>query len=71
MISAIVLSRNNDELIRGCLESLKWVDEIIVVLDEGPGKSLEIAKEYTDKIVRNKEEDFSNRRNLGMEKAKG
>lgn len=71
MISAVVLSRNDDELIKGCLESVKWTDEIIVIVDEGEGKAVEIAKAYTDKIFRNKENDFSARRNLGMEKAKG
>lgn len=71
MISVVVLSRNDEDLIKGCLESVKWADEILVVVDEGPGKAIDIAKRYTNKIYSNKQEDFSARRNLGMEKASG
>lgn len=71
MISAVVLSRNDDELIKGCLESVKWVDEIIVIVDEGPGKTIETAKRYTDRIFKYSGDDFSSRRNLGMDEAKG
>ena len=30
-ISAIVLTRNEEDFLPGCLKSLRWVDEIVVV----------------------------------------
>ena len=51
-ISACLVVYNEEKLIRQCLDSIKdLVDEIIVVHDgKCTDKTLEIAKEYTDKI---------------------
>ena len=71
MISAVVLTKNEEDFIRNCLESVKWVDEIIIVDSGSTDKTLDIAKNYTSKIIHTKNDDFSQRRNLGMEKASG
>jgi glycosyltransferase involved in cell wall biosynthesis len=45
----------NEEInLRGCLESLRWVDEIVVVDSGSTDGTLGIAREFTDKIVVNK-----------------
>jgi (heptosyl)LPS beta-1,4-glucosyltransferase len=49
-ISAVINTRNEERNIRYCLETLKWCDEIIVVDMESEDKTVEIAKEFTDKI---------------------
>jgi (heptosyl)LPS beta-1,4-glucosyltransferase len=49
-ISAVINTRNEEQNIRFCLESLKWCDEIIVVDMESDDKTVGIAREYTDKI---------------------
>ena len=49
-ISAVINTRNEERNIRYCLETLQWCDEIIVVDMESEDKTVEIAKEYTDKI---------------------
>lgn len=50
MISVTVICNNEEENIRECLESIRWVDEIIVVDSFSSDKTVEIAKEFTDKI---------------------
>ncbi len=70
-ISAVVLTKNEEEQIKDCLESVKWADEILVIDDGSIDKTLEIVKEYTDKIWIDESEDFSAKRNLGLEKARG
>ncbi len=71
MLSIIIISKNEEERIKACLESVKWADEIIVVDNGSSDKTLEIAKQYTDKIFQVDFEDFAKWRNLAIEKASG
>ncbi len=57
-ISLIIITENGEENIRDCLESIKWADEIIVVDSESTDKTVEITKEYTEKIYIKKWEGF-------------
>lgn len=68
MLSIIVLTKNEEDRIRACLESVKWADEIIIVDNGSEDKTLEIARRYTDKIFSFTDLDFSFLRNKGMEK---
>ena len=68
MISVIVLTKNEEERIKVCLESVKWADEIIVSDNGSNDKTLEIARKYTDKIFKVNLEDFAAWRNSAMEK---
>jgi len=49
-ISAVILARNEEHNIRYCLETVKWCDEIIVVDMESSDRTVEIAREYTDRV---------------------
>lgn len=71
MLSAIIITKNEQNLIKVCLESVKWADEIIIVDNGSDDKTIEVAKNYTDKIFVYKDQDFATLRNRGMEKAKG
>ena len=53
-ISALVVVRNEERNIERCLTSLKFCDEIILVDQESTDKTVDIAKEYTSKIYKNK-----------------
>lgn len=49
-ISAVVISRNEEDNIAGCLETLLWCDEIILVDMESEDRTVEIARKFTDHI---------------------
>ena len=49
-LSVVVLTKNEEACIADCLMSVKWADEIIVVDDESTDRTVEIARQYTDKI---------------------
>ena len=54
-IAAVIITKNEQDSLRDCLESLRWVDEIIIV-DSGSTDNTEtIAKEYTEHFYVNAE----------------
>lgn len=69
-ISAVVITLNEEQNIRWCLESVKWCDEIIVVDMYSNDKTVEIAKEYTDIILfYDRVQAFDRAKGFGVEKA--
>lgn len=71
MISVIIITKNEKERIKACLESVKWADEIIVVDNGSSDNTLEIARKYTDRILTFKDQDFATIRSKGLEEARG
>ena len=49
-ISAIIITKNEEHSIRECLESISWVNEIIIVDSGSKDKTLKICKEFGAKI---------------------
>jgi len=50
-VSGFVLTYNEEDRIADCLESLRWVDELVVVDSCSTDRTIEIARRYADKIV--------------------
>lgn len=71
MISVVLNAKNEEEVIRLCLESCKWADETVVVLNDSTDTTEKIAREYTKNIFRIEGQDFAKVKNLGMEKTHG
>jgi len=69
-ISAIILAGNAEDLIKDCLESLSWVDEVLVINTGSTGKTMDIAKKFKAKIFTAPKGSFSDWRNFGAKKAK-
>jgi glycosyltransferase involved in cell wall biosynthesis len=71
MLSVIILAKNEEKMIKACLESVKFADEIIFYDNESSDKTVEIAKKYTDKIFSFKNLDYAEVKNKAFEKTKG
>lgn len=72
MITAIVLTKNEEKNIVDCLESLSFCSEILVIDDNSEDRTLEIAKKMGSKVfVHSLENDFSRQRNYGLAKTSG
>jgi glycosyltransferase involved in cell wall biosynthesis len=67
-ISAVVLTYNEEKQIRDCLETIKWVDEIVVCDSFSTDKTVEICREYTDKIFQRTFDNFGNQKNWTLDK---
>lgn len=70
MITAVVLTRNEEDNIQECLKALSWCDEVVVVDDNSTDKTVAIAEKLKAKVfTRSLHGDFSAQRNFGLEKA--
>ncbi len=49
-ISACVMTFNEEANIRRCLESVRWCDEIVIVDSYSADRTVEICREYTDRV---------------------
>ena len=70
-VSACMIVKDEEELLEGCLKSIRnWVDEIIIVDTGSTDKTIEIAESYGAKIFHQQwEGDFSKHRNYSLEQA--
>lgn len=63
-ISACIIVFNEERKIRRCLQSVTWCDEIIVLDSFSTDRTLEICREFTDKIHQHEWLGYVGQRNL-------
>ena len=63
-ISACVTAGNEETNIRRCLESLKWCDEVVVVDSFSEDRTVEICREYTDRVYQHEWLGYIGQKNL-------
>lgn len=68
-ISATIITRNEEENIAGALHTLAWADEIIVVDSESTDRTVEIALQFTDKVITQKWLGYAAQKNFASEQA--
>jgi glycosyltransferase involved in cell wall biosynthesis len=69
-VSALVIARDEERHIQGCLESLAWTDERIVVVDEASTDATEsIARRHADLVLVHPFTSFAAQRNRALDAA--
>ena len=68
-ISACIITYNEEDNIRRCLESVTWCDEIVVVDNFSTDNTVEICLEYTPKVHQHEWLGYIGQRNLVREMA--
>lgn len=68
-ISAIIITKNEEQNIRRCLESLRWVDEIIVIDSGSTDDTVSICKEYTANVFHYDWPGYGPQKNRALAKA--
>lgn len=68
-ISACVITFNEEQNIRRCLDSVKWCDEIVVVDSFSTDLTVQICREYTPHVYQCEWKGYIAQRNLIREKA--
>ncbi len=70
-ISACITACDEEKNIRRCLESVKWADEIVVVDSFSKDRTVEICREYTDRVYQHEWLGYIGQKNLIKELAHG
>jgi glycosyltransferase involved in cell wall biosynthesis len=68
-ISAIVITRNEEKHINDCLQSLSFVDEIVLVDSNSEDQTIPIARKYTQKIFNVEWKGFGETKQFALENA--
>ena len=70
-LTAVILTKNEEDKIARCIESVKWADEVLVIDDESTDKTREIVQKLEVRVVINKSNgNFDAQRNIGIDNAK-
>jgi len=70
-ISALLITFNEGKNIAPCLETLRWVDEIVVMDSGSQDRTREIARTFTPHVYETQWKGFGENKNLALEKASG
>jgi (heptosyl)LPS beta-1,4-glucosyltransferase len=71
MISCGVITFNEEKNIRDCLESAKWMDEIVVVDSFSRDKTVAIAREYTERVYHHPWNGYGEQKNFTIDQTTG
>lgn len=69
-VTAVILAKNEEKNLPSCLDSVSWVDEIILIDDNSTDKTVEIAKKAKARIYQRRLDNFCSQRNFALEKVK-
>ena len=69
-VSVVVITKNEEANIADCLKSASWADEAIVLDDTSTDKTINIAKQFTDKVFTRKMDVEGKHRNYAYSLAK-
>lgn len=70
-LSVVICTKNEERMIEDCLNSVEWVDEIVVIDDFSQDKTREIAKKFKAKVFLHTWRGFSEQKNYGFKKVTG
>ncbi len=71
MISAVILTKNEEAIIEDCIKAVSWCDEIILLDDKSTDNTVLLAKELGAKALVHQLTDFASQRNYALEHTMG
>jgi hypothetical protein len=71
LLSAIIISKNEEDIIADCLDSVRFCGEVILIDNNSTDRTSDIAKSLGAKILKGDTDNFAELRNLGLKAAKG
>jgi len=70
-ISVSVITFNEEDNLRACLDSVTWADDIVVVDSFSTDATLDIAREFTDRIHQRAWNGINEQRQFALEQCRG
>lgn len=68
-LSVVIITRNEEKNIVDCLASVSWADEIVVVDSGSEDRTVELCRQYTDKVGYREWDGYSGQRNAAHDMA--
>jgi glycosyltransferase involved in cell wall biosynthesis len=68
MVSAIILTKNEAHDLPGCLRSISWIEDIIVLDSGSADETLAIAQQFSARIFTNPFKSFADQRNWALDR---
>jgi glycosyltransferase involved in cell wall biosynthesis len=70
-LSVAVITLNEAHHLRRCLESTAWADELVVVDAESQDKTVQVAREFTDRVIVRPWAGFAAQKNFALDQCAG
>lgn len=70
-LSAFLIVFNEEKNIERCLNSIQWVNEIVIVDSNSTDRTLEICRKYTNKIFSRAFSNYSDQKNFALSQITG
>lgn len=73
-LSFVVIARDEEVMIGGCLKSIEWAEEVLVIDHGSIDKTAKISKEFGARVItlpREEKFNYAKPRNVGLKEAKG
>src|SRR5712691_7734946 len=67
MLSILILTFNEERNLPGCLDSVRWSDDILVVDSFSTDRTVDLAKGAGARILQNRFVNFAEQRNFGLQ----
>jgi len=71
MLTVVIITKNEEQMIGDCLKSVQFADEVVVVDTGNTDRTNEIARRHKARVVASRGSDYSQFRNDGLKAAKG
>jgi (heptosyl)LPS beta-1,4-glucosyltransferase len=69
-ITAIILTKNEEQMIVNCIETVKWCQEVIVIDSQSTDSTIQLAKRSGAIVYSTDKQSFAERRNYGLSKVR-
>lgn len=69
-VTACIITYNEERNIRDCLRSVGWADEILVVDSHSTDRTVEVAREFTDRVIQRKWNGINEQRQFAQDQAR-
>ncbi|MDF1713720.1 MAG: glycosyltransferase family 2 protein [Akkermansiaceae bacterium] len=67
MFSILILTRDEEQNIRSCMDSVSWCDDVVVLDSLSSDRTQEIARENGARVFERKFDDFGSQRNFALD----